>query len=53
MGIKIPICQSIKHKYTYNKKYTYVNKPVFVTLSSLMMYAKLGSISGCRPSSLG
>ena len=52
MGIKIPICQSIKHKYTYNKKYTYINKPVFVILSSLMMYAKLGSISGCRPSAL-
>ena len=30
MGIKIPICQNIKHKYTYNKRYTCINKPVFV-----------------------
>ena len=47
MDIKIPISQNIKHKYTYNKKYTYINKPVFVfaiILSSLIMYAKLGSI---------
>ena len=53
MGIKIPISQNIKHKYTYNKKYTYINKHVFVILSSLIMYAQLGSISGCRPSLLG
>ena len=56
MGIKIPICQNIKHKYIYNKKYTYINKPVFVfivILSSLIMYAELGSISGCRPNLLG
>ena len=56
MAIKIPICQNIKYKYTYNKKYTYIKKPVFVfivILSSLIMYAKLGNISGCRPSSLG
>ena len=56
MGIKIPICQNIKHKYTYNKKYTYTNKPDFVfivILSRLVMYAKLGSISGCRPTLLG
>ena len=53
MGIKIPICQNIKHN---SKKYTYINKPVFVfivILSSLIMYAKLGSISGCRPNLLG
>ena len=53
MGIKIPICQNIKHS---SKKYTYINKPVFVfivILSSLIMYAKLGSISGCRPNLLG
>ena len=30
MGIKIPISQNIKHKYTYNKKYTYINKLAFV-----------------------
>ena len=56
MGIKIPIYQNIKHKYTYNRKYTYINKPVFVfivILSSFIMYAKLGSISGCRPGLLG
>ena len=53
MGIKIPICQHMKHKYTYNKKYTCINKPAFVILSSLIMYAKLGSISGHRPSLLG
>ena len=56
MVIKIPICQNIKHKYIHNKKYTYINKPVFVfivILSSFIMYAKLGSISGCRPSLLG
>ena len=56
MVIKIPICQNIKHKYIYNKKYTYINKPVFVfivILNSFIMYAKLGSISGCRPSLLG
>ena len=46
----------ILNKYIYNKKYTYISKPVFVfivILSSLIMYAKLGNISGCRPSSLG
>ena len=51
MAIKIPICQNIKYKYTYNKKYTYIKKPVFVfivILSSLIMYAKLVSISGYR-----
>ena len=35
MGIEIPICQNINHN---NKKYTYINKPVFVfivILSSL------------------
>ena len=53
MGIKILICQNIKHEYTYNKKYTYINKPVFVILSSLIMYAKLGRISGCIPNLLG
>ena len=56
MGIKIPIYQNIKHKYTNNKKYRYIIKPVFVftvILSSLMMYAKLGSMSGCRPTLLG
>ena len=30
MGIKIPIYKNIKHKYTYNKKYTYTNKPVLI-----------------------
>ena len=53
MGIKIPISQNIKHKYTKNKKHTYINKPVFVfivILSSLIMYPKVRSISGCRPS---
>ena len=30
MGIKTPISQNIKHKYKYNKKYTYINKPAFV-----------------------
>ena len=52
MDIKILICQNIKHEYTYNEKYRYINKPVFVfivILSSLIMYAKLGSISGGRP----
>ena len=49
MGIKISVCQNIKHKYTWNKKYTYINKPVFVVLSSLIINAKLGSISECRP----
>ena len=56
MGIKIPICQNIKHQYTYNKQYTYINKPVFVfvvILSSFRMYPKLGSISRCRPGLLG
>ena len=56
MSIKIPICQNINHKYTYNKKYTYIKKPVFVfivILSSLIMYAKLESISGSTPSYLG
>ena len=53
MGIKILICQNIKHEYTYNKKYTYINKPVFVILSSLIMHAKLGRISGCIPNLLG
>ena len=56
MGIKIPIYQNIKHKYTYNRKYTYINKPVFVfivILSSLIIHAKLGSISGCRPRLVG
>ena len=51
MAIKIPICQNIKYKHTYNKKYTYIKKPVFVfivILSSLIMYAKLVSISGYR-----
>ena len=55
MGIKIPNCKNIKHKYTYNKKYTYINKPVFifiVILSGLIIYAKLRSISGWRPSLL-
>ena len=28
MGIKISTCQNIRHKYTYNKKYTYINNPV-------------------------
>ena len=48
MGIKIPICQNIKHKYTYNKKYTYINKTVFVLiviLSSLIMYANLEGLT--------
>ena len=49
MGIKISICQNIKHKYTWNKKYTCINKPVVVVLSSLIINTKLGSISGCRP----
>ena len=40
-------------KYTCNEKYSYINKLVFVILSSLIMYAKLGSISECRPSLLG
>ena len=43
------------YKYTYNKKYTYINNPVFVfvvILSSLIMYAKLESISECRQSLL-
>ena len=43
------------YKYSYNKKYTYINKTVFnfiVILSSLIITAKLGSISGCRPSLL-
>ena len=56
MGIIMSICQNIKHKYTYNKKYKYINKFVFVfivILKSLIMCAKLGSISGCRPSLLG
>ena len=55
MGIKISICQNIKHKYTYNKKHTYINKPIFVfivILSCWIMYAKLESISGSRPSLL-
>ena len=30
MGLKIAICQNIKHKDTYNKKYTYINKPALV-----------------------
>ena len=56
MGIKIPISQNIKHKYIYNKKYAYINKPVIVfivILSSLIIYAKLGSFSVCKPSLLG
>ena len=56
MSIKILICQNIKHKYTYSKKYRYINKPVFVfivILSSLIMYAKLGSISGGDQAYLG
>ena len=53
MGIKIPIFQNIKRKYTYHKKYTYIDRPVFVVLSSLIRYAKLGSISGCRLGLLG
>ena len=44
---------SIWNKYTYNKKYTCINKPVFVILSSLIMYAKLGSISGSDQAYLG
>ena len=59
MGIKIQnfvrICQNIKDKYAYNKKYIYINKPVFTLIlifSSLIMYAKLRSISECRPSLL-
>ena len=50
MGIIMSICQNIKHKYIYNKKYKYINKFVFVfivILKSLIMCAKLGSISGC------
>ena len=35
MGIKIPIYKKIKHKYTYNKKYTYTNKPVFIVIAIL------------------
>ena len=53
MDIKTSICQNIKHEYIYNKKYTCINKPVFVILNSLIMYAKLGSISGCIPNLLG
>ena len=56
MGIKIAIYQNIKHEHTYNKKYTYTNKPdsVFIViLCCLIMYGKLGSILGCRPSLLG
>ena len=55
MGIEIPICQNIKDKYTYSKNYTY-NKHFFVSiviLSSLIMYAKLGSFPGWRPVLLG
>ena len=56
MGIKIPIYQNIKHKYTNNKKYKYIIKPVFIftiILRSLIMYAKLGSMSRYRPTLLG
>ena len=58
MDIKTPICQNVKHKYTYNKKYKYIyiSKPVFVAvviLRSLIMHATLGSISGCKPSLFG
>ena len=56
MGIEIPICQNIKDKYTYSKNYTYISKPFFVSiviLSSLIMYAKLGSFPGWRPVLLG
>ena len=55
MVIKIPICKSIQHEYLYNKKYIYTNKLVFifiVILSSLIIYAKLENILGCRPSLL-
>ena len=53
MDIKISTWQNIKHKYTYNRKYTYINKPVFVILSSFITNTKLGSISGWRPRLLG
>ena len=56
MGIKLPICQNRKQKYTSSKKYIYIKKPaiVFIVISSsLRMYAKLGSISWCRPNLLG
>ena len=47
MGIEIPICQNINHN---NKKYTYINKPVFVfivILSSLKRKSWLkGFLSG-------
>ena len=56
MVIIIPICKKKKtYKYSYNKKHTYINKTVFnfiVILSSLIIIAKLGSISGCRPTLL-
>ena len=55
MGIKIPICKNIKHKYTYSKIYADINKPFFifiVILNSLVMHAKFGSISGCTPTLL-
>ena len=38
MFTKIPIFQNIKHKYTYNKVYTYIKKPFFVFI---VMYAKV------------
>ena len=53
MGIKLPIFQNIKHTYTYHKRYTYIDKSVFVILSNLIRYAKLGNISGCRLGLLG
>ena len=52
MGITIPICQNIKQIYM-QQKYTYISKPDFVILSSLIMYAKLGRISGGKRSLLG
>ena len=56
MVIKIPICQNIKHKYIYNKKYTYINKPVFVfivILSSFIMYASSEASQGADQAYLG
>ena len=53
MGIKIPICKNMKHMNIHTTKNIHTLTAVFifiVILSSLIIYAKVGSISRRRPS---
>ena len=55
MGMKIQVCKNIKHINIHTTKNIYINKAAFifiVILSSLIIYAKLGSIWWYRPSLL-